>query len=58
MAAPSYRCPFKVNATTNVGITCEAGNCGVYNAAAEECLFVLVLNWQLIINGQADKSNS
>lgn len=41
MAAPTTRCPFKVNATTNAGITCENTNCIAYDIANESCKLVM-----------------
>lgn len=43
MAAPIYRCPFKVDTTTDQGITCENINCAIYNASLEHCMARLFL---------------
>jgi len=40
MAAPAYKCPFKVNA--GAGITCEAVACGMYNVIEEDCNIIMV----------------
>ena len=43
MAAPSYRCPFKVNPATNQGIACENTACGAYDGVKEHCDILLVI---------------
>lgn len=43
MAAPAYRCPFKIDTTLDQGITCENTNCGIYNATLEQCMAKMFL---------------
>ena len=48
MSAPSNRCPFKVNATTNAGIVCENTNCMAYDETNETCRILMAVNQHLI----------
>lgn len=47
MSAPTKRCPFKVNATTNAGIACESTNCMAYDTTNETCKFLIVTQAQI-----------
>lgn len=48
MAAPTYRCPFKVDADNDQGIVCENTACAIYNEDLEHCMFRLFLQKETI----------
>lgn len=58
MAAPTYRCPFKVDTTTDQGITCENVDCAAYDGDAEHCSIVEYVQRQLLINGKTPPNNA
>ena len=43
MAAPTNKCPFKVNATTNTGIACDGTGCMGYDETLETCKIMMVI---------------
>ena len=58
MAAPTYRCPFKVDTTNDQGITCENVDCAAYDGVAEHCSIVEFVQRQLVIHGKNNPNNA
>lgn len=58
MAAPTYRCPFKVDTTNDQGITCEATNCAAYDGDAEHCSIAEYTRQWLKINNKEAPNNA
>ena len=58
MAAPTYRCPFKIDPTLKEGITCENTNCGMYDSTEEHCIAVEYFQVMCKINGKEDPNPS
>ena len=58
MEAPGYRCPYKIDPLTNVGIVCENNNCGAYDAVKGHCGFILEMRRRNRVDNTEDPNNT
>ncbi len=59
MAAPTYRCPFKIRVSTptDQGIVCEGVNCAAYDGVTDHCSIVEFVQRQIALDGKANPNN-